>query len=275
VTAWGVVAVCAAGGAAAGPFLDVVARRVRRKDPVEPVPLLASQPPGAAEPPSCEPPPGEPLTSPTPSAALVGPGSESPGQPAAPEHPLGWRFSVEAPIAAVVTAALFALAALRLGAVPQLAAYCVLFGALVTLSITDLRTGLVPRRLLYPALGTVSVALLAASAVEGDWRRMLHALIGGVAAFVFLGAVWWIYPKGMGFGDVRLAGLCGGALGWLGFAPVYLGFLAGFVIGALAGSVVLAASRRRRFPFAPALAAGTVFGILWGTWLGNLWLHPG
>lgn len=246
MTAWGVVAVCAAGGAAAGPFLDVLARRVRRPDPV-----AGSEGSGSVL----------PETSAVPVVT---------GRPGA-----GWPLAVEAPVASLVAGALFALAAVRLGAVPVLAAYCVLFAGLLAVSITDLRTGLVPRRFVYLTLALLAVALVAACAVDGRWRPLLDALIGGAAGFVVLGAVWWIYPKGMGFGDVRLAGLCGAGLGWLGFAPVYLGFLAGFVTGALAGLVVLAARGRRRFPFAPALAAGTAFGVLWGQWLGNLWLHPG
>ena len=85
-------------------------------------------------------------------------------------------------------------------------------------------------------------------------------------------ALWAVYRRGLGFGDVRLAGLCGAALGWLGFAPLYLGFLASFVCGALMGVAVLAVRRSRRFPFAPALAVGTMAGVLWGVWLGHLWL---
>jgi leader peptidase (prepilin peptidase) / N-methyltransferase len=145
----------------------------------------------------------------------------------------------------------------------------------VAVSITDLRTGLVPRRLLYPAALVVVGALVAASGAEGTWRPTLDGLIGGAVAFFVFAAIWWIYPKGLGFGDVRLAGLCGLALGYLGFRQLYLGFLAAFVLGAVAGLAVLAVRGRRRFPFAPALAAGTMFGVLWGGWLGNLWLHPG
>ena len=74
-------------------------------------------------------------------------------------------------------------------------------------------------------------------------------------------AGWWGGPQAMGFGDVRLAGWCGGALGWLGFAPFYLGFVSAFVTGALMGVAVLVAVGRRRFPFAPALAFGTMFGV--------------
>jgi leader peptidase (prepilin peptidase) / N-methyltransferase len=181
----------------------------------------------------------------------------------------------EAIAAGVVIAVLCGLAAVRLGEVPQLAAYCVLFGALTAVSIVDLRVGLVPRTFLYPALVLVAAGLLGASASEHEWRSLLDAAIGGAIGFAVFAAIWWVYPRGMGFGDVRLAGLCGVGLGWLGYRELYLGFLAGFVLGALMGLVVLAVRRTRRFPFAPAMAAGTMFGVLWGGWLGNLWLHPG
>ncbi|MGC8471322.1 MAG: prepilin peptidase [Acidimicrobiales bacterium] len=254
MTAWGVVAVCGIGGGAAGPLLDVFARRVRR--------------PGGAD-------------APAPATSL--PGDPADAFSAADARaevptPLVARASRRAAIAeggtvAVVTASAFVLDAIRLGAVPQLAAYCVLAGALVVLSVTDVRTGLVPRRIVYAAAMTVAVALLCASAADGSWRPMLDALVGAAVGLVLLGGIWLVSPKAMGFGDVRLAGLCGGALGWVGLSALYVGFLAAFVAGALVGTVLLVARGRHRLPFAPALALGTMFGVLWGTWLGNLWLH--
>jgi leader peptidase (prepilin peptidase)/N-methyltransferase len=263
MTAWGVVTVCGVGGAAAGPLLDLVARKVRRpaSAPVEPLAadgaagsasLAAAGPPAAVAP-----------------AAAVRFRAYAAGELPRARGPL----ALEAAACALATATACALAAVRVGAVPQLAAYCVLAGALVVVSVTDLRTGLVPRRVVYAAAVAVGAALLAASATSGAWRPMVEALGGGAITFLLFGAVWWVSPKAMGFGDVRLAGLCGGALGWLGFAALYLGFLAAFVAGALFGVAVLCVRGRRRFPFAPALALGTMFGVLWGGWLGGVWLH--
>ena len=180
---------------------------------------------------------------------------------------------VRAGVAAVVTGALLAVTALRLGTAAELAAYCVLGAGLVAIAVTDLRVGLVPRKLLYPTLVTVAVALVAASAAEGRWSRLGGAAAGGAAAFAVFTLVWWLYPKGMGFGDVRLAGLAGLALGWLGFRPLYLGFLAAFVAGSVLGVANLAVRGTTKFPFAPALATGTMIGVLWGAYLGNLWFH--
>ncbi|MGH8994900.1 MAG: prepilin peptidase [Acidimicrobiales bacterium] len=156
---------------------------------------------------------------------------------------------------------------------PQLAAYWLLAIGLVAISAVDLRTGLVPRALLYPTLVLTATGLLAASAADGHWGGLVGAAVGAVGAFGVFGAVWWLFPKGMGFGDVRLAGLLGIALGWLGFRPLYLGFLAAFVFGVVFGLCNLVVRGTSRFPFAPALSAGAMVGVLWGGYLGRLWLH--
>ena len=198
------------------------------------------------------------------------------GVPGAVASPDAWPGSAAvAAASAVLTGGLCALAAVRLGAVPALGAYCALLAGLVALSITDLRSGLVPRRFVYGDLVLVAVGLTAASATGDSWAPLLRAAIGAVASFAVFAAIWWVYPKGLGFGDVRLAGLCGAGLGWIGYPELYLGFMAGFVIGAITGLAVLAVRRSRRFPFAPALAAGAAFGVLWGGWLADMWLHPG
>ncbi len=264
MTAWGVVTVCALGGGAAGPLLDRFARGVGRA--TSPVGLPSSTDARLA------PGPGAGAL-----AGATGRGGPSQAAEAVSVASPGSRAAelAEGAAAALVAAAACALAALRLGAAPQLPAYCVLAGALVVVSVTDLRVGLVPRRVVYGAGVLVGAGLLCASAAQGTWRPMLDALAGGAIAFAVFGAVWWISPKAMGFGDVRLAGLCGAALGWLGFAPLYLGFLAAFVLGAVFGAALLVVRGSHRFPFAPALALGTMFGVLWGAWLGGLWLHFG
>lgn len=201
-----------------------------------------------------------------------------PGIPAAPAatDQEGLRF--ERTGAAVVTGVLFVLAAARLGAVPELAAYCVLFAGLVALSTVDIRVGLVPRKILYPTLVVMSAALVAAAVAGGRWSPLVDGAVGGVAAFLVFYAIWWLFPKGMGMGDVRLAGLIGTGLGYLGFRQLYLGFLIAFVVGSVIGVVKMAVQgtgRKTALPFGPALAAGAVVGVLWGGALAGLWLHGG
>jgi leader peptidase (prepilin peptidase)/N-methyltransferase len=69
----------------------------------------------------------------------------------------------------------------------------------------------------------------------------------------------------MGFGDVKLAGLLGLYLGWLGWSPVWIGTLAGFLLGGLAGVALLVARRAHRrtaIPFGPSMLAGALLAVL-------------
>jgi leader peptidase (prepilin peptidase) / N-methyltransferase len=87
--------------------------------------------------------------------------------------------------------------------------------------------------------------------------------------------------RGMGLGDVKLAGVLGLALGWLGWGPSVLGLFAGFAVGAVVGGGLLASGRvTRRTPIAhgPFLLAGAAIGLIagqavWETWLGLITVY--
>ncbi len=169
--------------------------------------------------------------------------------------------------AAVVTGALWAGSAARFGAQAVLGAYLAFFALLVAVALTDLSTRLVPRRLLYPCAGLMVVFFLIAAAVDHSTSHLSGAAIGGTVAFGAFFVVWWFVPRGMGFGDVRLAGVIGIATGWLSLLHAYAAFFVGFIAGLVFGLVAIAASgggRRTRIPFAPALAVGAVVGVFWG-----------
>jgi leader peptidase (prepilin peptidase)/N-methyltransferase len=217
-------------------------------------------------------------------------GSESRSQPSAAavdadpavdtaDRPAPPRRSVAEWVAtAAATGALFGAAAAHFGSVPELAAYCVLFAGLVTVSVTDIRVGIVPSRVVYPTLLLVGLGLLGATIADGTWHHLLVALACGVGTFVLFFAAWWFYPRGMGWGDIRLSGVLGGALGYLGLLHLYVGLLFSFLLGAVVGAGFMIAKgtgRGTRFPFAPALAAGTVIGVLWGGALINHWVPGG
>jgi leader peptidase (prepilin peptidase)/N-methyltransferase len=68
----------------------------------------------------------------------------------------------------------------------------------------------------------------------------------------------------MGFGDVKLAGLLGLYLGWLGWSPVLVGTFTGFLLGGVAGMALLLArraDRRTGIPFGPAMLAGALLAL--------------
>jgi leader peptidase (prepilin peptidase)/N-methyltransferase len=90
-------------------------------------------------------------------------------------------------------------------------------------------------------------------------------------------AVATLYPGGMGFGDVKLAGLLGLYLGWLGWSPVLVGAFAGFLLGGVVGALLLAtrrADRKTAIPFGPYMLAGALLAVFVAspvaTWYGSL-----
>ncbi|HZM53487.1 MAG TPA: prepilin peptidase [Acidimicrobiales bacterium] len=179
---------------------------------------------------------------------------------------------------AIVTGGLFGAAADHFGADLVLAPFCVFFAMLVAVSVTDLSHRLVPRHLLYPALALIVPLLAATSAVDHGWHSLVGSAIAGAVAFGIFFLIWWFIPRGMGFGDVRLAGVIGLTVGYLSLLHAYVAFLAGFVVGMVFGVVMMVVSstgRKTRIPFAPSLAVGAVIAVFWGGHLAQSLFHGG
>jgi leader peptidase (prepilin peptidase)/N-methyltransferase len=186
-------------------------------------------------------------------------------------EPISWRY----PAVEVLTAALFLATAIRFGPHAEVAAYLVFFAGLVALAAVDLDQMILPRTIIYWTLALGAPLLVIASAVDGDWRRCVDALLGGALAFAALFVVHVIAPRGMGFGDVRLAGLIGVFVGWLGLAQVAIALFLGFLVGSVVGMALIALGRkgrRSRLPFGPFLATGAVLAVLFGSSIQRLWL---
>jgi leader peptidase (prepilin peptidase)/N-methyltransferase len=168
--------------------------------------------------------------------------------------------------------------AARIGADVVLAPLAVLGLGLVAISAVDLERQIIPNRLVYPTLGLMVPLLVVASAVDGDWGALTRAAIAGGGAFAAFYAVHAAVPRGMGFGDVRLAGVIGAATGWLGLGRAFVGFLAAFILGSVLGIVVMAVTgggRKTRIPFGPFLAAGAWVTVLWGGPVAHALFHRG
>lgn len=140
----------------------------------------------------------------------------------------------------------------------------------LAVAVIDLRTLIVPTRIVWPAF-FVSVALtVLVAAIEGEWSWLLSALIG-VAVFAGpLFVLWFAMPSAMGFGDVRLTVLLGWNLGFYAgtelFAPVILALIAmtvAAIVGLLIGVVALGLrGRKAKVPFGPALVISAFACIL-------------
>lgn len=185
------------------------------------------------------------------------------------------RISPRYPLLELTIAGLYCALAVRIDSLWALPAFGVLVGALVSLSLIDLATLRLPSSIIYSA-ALLGVPLLVLAALGAHTPRALaDCLLAGAIAFVAFFVLFRMIPGAIGFGDVRLAGLCGGFLGWLGLKVALAGFLASFVIGgvvALAVMVTRHGGRKSRLPFGPFLAAGTLIASLFGDVIVRIWL---
>jgi leader peptidase (prepilin peptidase)/N-methyltransferase len=186
-------------------------------------------------------------------------------------------ISARYPAVELATAVLFGLVALRFDpwALP---AYTYLAAIGVALALIDLDTHRLPNAIVLPSYPVLAALLALASWGTGDWPALLRALVGGVALWVGYFALCLAHPGGMGFGDVKLAGLLGAALAWLGWGPFAVGAFAAFLLGgayAVGLLVTRRAGRGSGIPFGPWMLLGAAAGIavgtpLWDAYLGLL-----
>lgn len=140
----------------------------------------------------------------------------------------------------------------------------VLAGACAWLWRTDVREHRLPGRLVRPLYPVCGALLGAAAVVAGEPVRLLWMLWGLVLVGGLYVLLRVLHPAGMGMGDVRLSGLLGMCLGFASVWHAVLGAAAGFVVGGLAGAVLLALGRvdaRSRVAFGPAMITGAL-GVL-------------
>ncbi|MBX7442795.1 MULTISPECIES: A24 family peptidase [unclassified Arthrobacter] len=159
-------------------------------------------------------------------------------------------------------------------------AACLYFAVMaVRLTIIDVRHHLLPNRIVFPAYAVAGVLLLAAAAVA--WASPVQAPVDSTAGILAVpalrilagaGILWlfyfilrFIYPAGMGFGDVKLAGVLGLYLGYLGWGHLFAGTFLAFLLGGLWSLALLAARRgtlKSSIPFGPFMLAGTAAAML-------------
>jgi leader peptidase (prepilin peptidase) / N-methyltransferase len=170
------------------------------------------------------------------------------------------------PAVAVAVAAVLALLAWRFGPRPDLVAFGYLGVVGVLLTVIDAETKRLPDPLTLPSY-LIGAALLGAAApfIEDGGDRFLHALAGMAALWLCYAVQWFIVPAQIGLGDVKLAGVLGLYLGWLGLTAVVTALAA---IHLLAGAFAFGLLVTRRaglktlIPFGPFMLIGTFFAVL-------------
>ncbi len=149
------------------------------------------------------------------------------------------------------------------------------FAVSIALSMIDIDSRKLPNRIVIPSLVIVFALLALASLGNGDWWPLLWAAVGGAMLFVFYLLLALIYPAGMGFGDVKLAGLIGLILGFLGWGALIVGAFAAFLLGGLFSIGLLftgKATRKSGIPFGPWMLLGAWVGIIFGREISSWYL---
>jgi leader peptidase (prepilin peptidase)/N-methyltransferase len=141
----------------------------------------------------------------------------------------------------------------------------------VLLGYVDARTRYLPTAIIGPAYAAMVVMLVGAAVVGDRADRLLPALYGWLLFGGFYLLMWLVYRRGIGYGDVRLAGLLGPPLGFVGWGATLTALYAGLLLGAIVGTVLVLARlvKGRSYPFGPFMLVGAVVGLLWGRHLGG------
>lgn len=146
-------------------------------------------------------------------------------------------------------------------------AYLYLAAISIALTLIDLDTRRLPNSIVLPSYLVAALLFTAACLFGADWASLARAAIGGVVLYSFYFLLRLVRPDGMGGGDVKLAGVIGIYLGWLGWGPLVIGAFAAFVLGGVFGIALLLARRAGRktaIPFGPWMIAGAWIGIFFG-----------
>jgi leader peptidase (prepilin peptidase)/N-methyltransferase len=241
-------------GAVAGSFLNVVSFRLPRHESlVHP----------ASRCPSCGVPVRPYDNIPVLSWLLLRGHCRSCHAPISPRYPLVEALTAALCVAVVLTQSSAADVALGIGLVL----------IVVPAAVIDLTDLIIPNAIV--AIGAV-LAIVLGTALDpgGEPER----LIAGAAASGALLLIVIAYPRGMGMGDVKLAGVIGLFLG----VEVIPAILIAIISGSLVGAVVMArkgvkAGRKTALPFGLFLAFGAIVALFAGQplirWYSHHFLH--
>ena len=180
----------------------------------------------------------------------------------------GGPVSARYPLVELSTALLYVAVVATQDDAARIVLGLLLVTALVPITLIDLDHRIIPNRITGPAAIAAVVAIVA---LDRDF--LVEALIAALAGGGFFLIAALLYPRGMGMGDVKLAGVLGLYLG-RAVAPAILIALVG---GVLVGVAVIARKgavegRKTAVPFGPFLALGGMIAFFVGNELVDAYL---
>ncbi|MDO8456380.1 MAG: A24 family peptidase [Burkholderiaceae bacterium] len=174
-------------------------------------------------------------------------------------------ISVRYPLVELVAGALFVFCIWRWGFTFTGLAWCSFSAAILTLSLIDWDTTLLPDNITLPLLW----AGLILSALKWTSVPLDSAVWGAAAGYLSLWIIYWVFKlitgkEGMGYGDFKLFAALGAWFGWQALVPI---ILMASVFGALIGLALKFASQLREggyVPFGPFLGIAGLSSMIFG-----------
>lgn len=137
----------------------------------------------------------------------------------------------------------------------------------ILLALIDIDVRRLPDAIVLPSYPIAAAVLAGACLAAGDWSPLARGMVGLLAMVAFFGLPRLIRPDGIGGGDVKLSGLIGLYLGFLGYPELIVGVFASFLLGGLHAAALLVSQRSGAtgtLPFGPWMLAGAWVGIFTG-----------
>ena len=167
------------------------------------------------------------------------------------------KLSIQYPIIEGLNGILYVLVFWVNGFTIESLLYCLMFSALLTLSVIDFRTYEIPFgiNLFILTLGLIRVAL--------DYRNFLNYLIGFLCVSGFLYLLFLVTKgRGIGGGDIKLMAVSGLMLGW---KCNILALALGCIIGSVIHIIRMKVSKEDHvLALGPYLSVGIMIAALWG-----------
>jgi len=168
----------------------------------------------------------------------------------------------------LVSGVIYAFLYWKYGLTPELGAM-IFYAALFTIIfMVDLEKNVILNKVVYPAMAiAVILGVLGIQPELPQWpvEGIANIAMGGGVGFLFFFVVAMASRGGMGWGDVKLAGLIGLATG---FPMVLVAIVLGAVLGGIVGVVLMAVKKKGMkslIPFGPFLSVATMVTLIWGS----------
>lgn len=141
----------------------------------------------------------------------------------------------------------------------NLAAYSLLYSALLAITFIDLSHQIVPDVITYPGM-VIGLIFSSTLLPVGFVNALIGLFLGGGLFYL----VAFLSKGGMGGGDIKLIAMIGTFTGWKSvLLTIFISAFAGSLIGIV---LMLFFGKGRKFPvpFGPFLALGALCSIFWG-----------